>query len=196
VRGRCEQPLPAFAPPDADGRLTADVTARQRFTTGGFYSAKVCRANCSIALVSELSGQVVIEAPYAMAVPSVAASQSTGLTPGQTITVTGTDLQPTYAGPPVLFPTGGWAVAQCDASVLGDTSLWGVFQHCAIPPGGGPVDVPGTTSSTAIQAQGTITTILGDTVDCTASPDACVVGMTRWEQDATTSTAFASISFG
>jgi hypothetical protein len=180
---------------DADGRLTTTVAAVQRFDSGGFYRRQYCRANCTIRLVDLILGEV-LETPYTMATPSVSASPATGLADGDTVMVTGSDLQPTYAGPAALFPTGGWGVAQCSRAVLDDPSLWGVFSHCAIVPGAGPVDVPGSTASTAIQAQASITTIVGNTVDCTASPDACVVGMTRWEQDATTSTAFAPISFG
>jgi len=180
---------------DAIGRAELDTTAVQRFTTFAPARNQLCRDQCSIALVSP-SGSVVAEAPYSMAVPSVSASPATGLGDGDAVTVAGSDLQPTYDGPTVLFPTGGWVVAQCDVAVGVNPSIVQLFEQCAVAPGGASVVVAGSTSSTAVTAQATISKILGGTTDCTASPGACVVGLARWEQDASTSTVFTPLTFG
>ena len=131
-----------------------------------------------------------------MATPTVSASPATGLADGDTVTVAGSGLQPTYAGPTVLFPTGGWGLVQCDAAVGSHPSLVEVFQQCAVAPGGAAVQVPGSTSSTDVQVRASVSKILGGTTDCTASPGACVVGLVRWEQDASTTSAFTPMSFG
>ena len=181
---------------DPNGEIVFDTTAVQRFTSNGLYRYQYCRENCSIVVRPYTTGNPV-EASYAMAEPSVSASPANALVDGGTVTVDGTGLQPTYAGPTVLFSTGGWAVAVCDRSVVDDPNLYAVLTKSAVPAGGTSVTVTGSTVSVDVQVPATIThTLGGGTTDCTAASGACVVGLTRWEQDATVSAAFTPVSFG
>jgi hypothetical protein len=132
-----------------------------------------------------------------MAAGSLSASPTTGLTDGQTVQVTGTDLMPTYAGPlRWIFPTGGWSLTECDAAVLDDPTLGGVLTHCSAAPTTRGVTVDGSTLATTIDVRATIPTILGGTTDCTAAPGTCVVGLVRLEQDRSVSTHLEPIAFG
>ena len=129
---------------DQNGHFEIQIPAASRLTTGAWYGQRVCRAaECTVAIADNLSDVVLAEEPYGLAEPSASVSPSSGLADGQAVTVTGTDLQPSYAGPTVLFPTGGWSVAQCDRSVVDDPSLWNVFTKCAVVPGGLGVSVNG-----------------------------------------------------
>jgi hypothetical protein len=80
--------------------------------------------------------------------------------------------------------------------VLEDLTLFGVFTQCSLPPPTRPVDVAGSTLETTFPVESTITKILGGTTDCTASPGACVVGLVRFEQDATLSAHVVPVEFG
>ena len=72
-----------------------------------------------------------------------------------------------------------------------------MFERCAIPTGGGVVNATiGSQVQVTIRPAATMTPILGGTTDCTASPGACVVGLVRWEQDASVSTVLTPITFG
>jgi hypothetical protein len=154
-----------------------------------------CRANCAIGVVAD-NGDV-LRAPYAMATGSLTVAPDGGLQDGESVQVTGTDLMPTYAGQAIgPFPSGGWALTQCDAAVLdGRPSLYGAFDNCALPPTTQPVDIEGSTFDSPFAAQATFTTILGRTVDCTAAPGTCVVGLVRLEQNASVTTHLAPITF-
>ena len=77
-----------------------------------------------------------------------------------------------------------------------DPTLVELLIHCGTAAGGGAIDVLGSTSSTDMQVQATLAKVLGGTTDCTTSAGACVVGLARWEQDATVSSTFTPISFG
>ena len=193
---------------DQYGRITTTVPAAQRLSdtetqpdgstrTRNAYCTDQCTISVSqgVWIGPEYVVQYSQSRVYKMATPRVSATPSTGLTDGQTVTVAGSDLQPTYAGPTVLLPTGGWAVTMCDAAVGTRPNLVQLFQHCAVPPGFGPVAVPGSTSSTTVRTPRTITKILGGTTSCGASPGACVIGLSRWEQDGTVSVAFTPLTF-
>lgn len=194
VAARCEKPLPAMVTSDANGNISANVPALQRFTTGAFYSLKTCvTSSCSIAVIDN-TGAVQAEQPYTLATPTASASPNTGLHDGDTVTVNGSDLEPTYSAP-TLLPSGGWVLLVCGKAMGTKPGLLDVFNDCGVPSGGGPVNVPGTTSSTAVQVPATLTTVAGGTIDCTASPGACVIGLGRWEQDATVTTAFTPLNF-
>jgi hypothetical protein len=180
----------------ADGTLHATLTASQRIDGSGDLHA-YCRANCEILVVSYGPSRRLLRVPYALAEGALVASPDTGLGEGQTVQVTGTDLMPTYAGPPLwIFPTGGWSVTECDAAVVDDATLGGVLTHCSAAPVTRGVSVDGSTLDTTIDVQGTIARILGGTTDCTAAPGTCVVGLVRLEQDGSVSTHLEPIAFG
>ena len=103
---------------------------------------------------------------------------------------------PTYTGRSFgPFSSGGWAVAECSASIGTTPTLVQAFQDCGFPGGGGGAAIPGSTLSTTIQPHAALTAILGATTDCTASPGACVVGLVRFEQDGTMSTHLTPLTF-
>ena len=192
VAARCERPLPALRRADSNGLVRATLLARQRLTTAG--GDGVCRASCTIAAVAA-DGSLIAEAPYVMASPSVSVTPATGLTDGQLVTVAGSGLQPSYAGPLIFLPTGGWSLAQCDMAVGTAPNLTSVLQHCSVPPAGGQVQVSAPTSTSTVAVRASIPRILGGTTDCTASEAACVIGLFRWEQDGTVTSAFVPLSF-
>jgi hypothetical protein len=178
----------------ADGTLTGEVTVGQRIAHGQRFG--YCRAQCNVVVApSNFFGELAT-VPFAMATGSLAAAPSTGLSDGQTVQVTGADLMPSYAGPNVwIFPTGGWALTQCDRAILDDPSLGGALLNCAAAPVTQPVDIPGSTLASPFTVHSTITKILGGTTDCAAAPNACVVGLVRLEQDASLSTHLAPLTF-
>jgi hypothetical protein len=131
----------------ADGTATATVTAEQWLGTRGTY----CRDRCSIAAFSPDTGTIAVDRGYAMATGTLAVQPDTGLTDGQAVTVAGTDVMSSYAGPDVwIVHTGEWGLVQCDAGLVDDPTLFGVFANCGLPPGG-PVDVPGSTFTRDVQ---------------------------------------------
>ena len=92
------------APPvtaSAEGEATATVAAAQRFPES--WITTYCRAQCSIGLRIATQQAPVATAGYAMAEGTVTVAPATGLADGQQVTVTGTDLMPTYAGPMIWF---------------------------------------------------------------------------------------------
>ena len=134
---------------------------------------------------------------FAMATGTLAATPSTGLVDGQEVRVTGDRLMPTYAGPTVwAFPSGGWALTQCDRDVLDDLTLGGVLANCATAPVTRGVLVPESTMDEPFVVRSSITRILGGTTDCTAAPGACVVGLVRFEQGASLSHHLTPLTFG
>ena len=154
-----------------------------------------CRDHCTVTLLSP-TGDLQAVVGYAMAEGDLSLSPDTGLRDGQTVQVTGRDLMSTYHGPTLLvFPTGGWVISQCDRAILDQPSLFGFFTHCVVL-GTRAVTIDGSTLDTTWDVQATITKILGGTTDCTASPGACVVGLARFEQDASLSTHFVPVGFG
>jgi hypothetical protein len=166
----------------ADGTLTATLRASQIPDIPRMRG--YCRTACRVSLFPEAFGEAV-ELTWSMAEGSLVASPDTGLGDGDPVQITGTDLMPTYDGPTLGgFPTGGWALTQCDAAVLDDLSLPGVLTHCAAAPVTRPVTIEGATLSTGLEVRASITRILGGTTDCTATPGACVVGLARFDADA------------
>jgi hypothetical protein len=177
---------------DPTGALDAELPAQQRVrATSQRYV--YCRSQCVVDFAA--AGLDLPTAGYTMAEGQVTVVPSDGLVDGQTVEVTGSDLMPTYAGPTFgVFPTGGWALTQCDAAVLDAPSLLGVFTHCAAPPLTRPVTVDASTLDATLDVAATITKILGGTTDCT-TPEACVAGLVRFEQDATLTTHLTPLAF-
>ena len=188
-------PDPFGAPPlvaAADGTATATVTAEQWLGTRTTY----CRDRCTIAAFSPGIGWIAVDAPYAMATGSLAAEPDTGLTDGETVTVTGTDVLSSYAGPDVwIIHTGQWGLVQCDAGLADDPTLYGVFANCALTQGG-PVDVPGSTFTRDVPVAASLDRILGGTTDCTAAPGACVLALGRFEADGSATLLTTPLAFG
>lgn len=189
LTNNCATPVAVTS--SSTGTIDTTLTASDRLG-----STALCHGQCSVHLYAGAGwGSLDPKAGYTMATGSVTATPSTGLTPGQDVVVAGTDLMPTYAGRTLFFPTGGWAVSICEKAAGAQPNLVELFVHCAVAPGGANVDVPGSTSSTTVQVPGTITKTLGGATDCTASADACVIGLSRWEQDGTVTSYFTPISF-
>jgi hypothetical protein len=184
---------PAVGP---DGRFEITVPARQRFIPEFLGSPVYCRATCSLVLTRPTPVGMVYRAAYTMAEGDLSVTPATGLSDGQQVQVTGSELMPTYAGTPAgPFLTGGWALTQCDRAVVDQADLFGVFTHCSVAPPTRIVTIDGSTLDTALDVQATITKILGGTTDCTAAPGACVVGLVRLEQDLSLSTHLQPIAF-
>jgi hypothetical protein len=175
----------------ADGAVTATLPARQRL--GGWHP--ICRANCSIG-VAEGERDLMVAAPYAMSAGMLTATPATGLVDGDPVAVTAPGAQPSYDGPPVwIFGSGAWGLGQCSAAVLDDPTVGGVLAHCATPPGGGAVTVPGELADVEVQA--TVTPFGGGPeTDCTARPGACVLVLARVEADWSTSLVSTPLTFG
>jgi len=177
---------------DESGQFTTTVPAAQRFSVGGI-APTYCRADCWLELYVYRLWWTVAVVPYAMAEGELAVAPDTGLEDGQEVVVTGSELMPTYAGPSLLgFATGGWALVQCDAGVLDEPSLYGVFTHCS-GANARAVDVPTSTLDTTFPVAATITRILGGTTDCRVA--ACVAGLVRFEQDASLSHHLVPVAF-
>jgi len=88
-----------------------------------------------------------------------------------------------------------WGVGQCAAAVADDPSILGVFRYCGPAPGRGPLDVPGSTFEADVTVRAQVDPILGDAVDCTAGPGACVLAITRVESDGTVTVHTVPIAF-
>jgi hypothetical protein len=181
---------------DAEGNGQMETTAAQRFTSATA-TEQYCRDECSIRLWPTAEGAPAVTVPYAMAAGSVTASPGTGLGDGDTVTLTGTDLMASYAGPSFWFfpSTGGWGVGQCGTGMLDEPTILGFFTHCAVVPPGA-VDVRGSTATVDVPVAASFTSILGHQVDCTTAPDACVLALARIEQDGSVSIHAAPFSFG
>jgi hypothetical protein len=182
---------------DADGNLSFATTAVQRFTSRSGRPV-YCRDQCTMQLRRDLPGVQHPTVGYAMADGSVTASPAAGLSDGDTVTLTGTDLMASYDGPAFWFfpSTGGWAVGQCGAPAIDDPTIVGFFTHCTVA-SPGMVDVPGSTASVDVAVASTFTSILGEEVDCTTGPGACTLALGRIEQDGSVSVHFAPpLSFG
>jgi hypothetical protein len=191
-------PRPRFvcAPPTEhlvgpDGTLQATRTASQVLHRSGY-----CRTDCLIRLQPLAPFGDLATGSYSMAAGSLAATPDRGLSDGQTVRITGEDLMPTYDGPSVFgFPTGGWALTQCDSAIFDDPTLLGAFTHCSAAPPTRAVTIDGSTLDTDIDVNATISRILGGTTDCTDTPGACVVGLVRFELDGSLSTHLAPTTF-
>lgn len=173
-----------------DGTASTTVTAAQALATRTY-----CRDRCSVALLGRDTALPVARAGYRMAEGSLAVAPSQRLEDGQAVTVTGTEIMASYEGPPWwVFPTGAWALTVCDAAVLDDPSLVGVFTHCAAPTEG-PVAVPASTFTGETRVDAEIDRILGGSTDCRAAPGACAMVLTRLELDGSVSLHAAQLAF-
>jgi Neocarzinostatin family len=178
-----------------NGTLSTTVEATQRFerADGGM---QLCRANCVVVVTTSPDGpELPSPAGFAMATGALSASPSTGLADGQAVTVSGTDLMPTYDGPAWwIFQTGEWTMGQCGAGILSDVSVAGVFRHCTVPPGGGAVAVTGSSVARTMEVQATLQPPIGGPVDCTTG-EACLVILTRIEEDGQVTLLHAPLTF-
>jgi hypothetical protein len=157
-----------------------------------------CGDDCVIAAATRSGDQLAITAiEFAGTDPEVHAVPATGLADGQAVLVVATDVLPSVDGPPVwVFPSSGrWTVFECDRAVVDDATIAGVLSHCGVPPGGGPVPGSGSDLTVDIEAQATITSVVGTTTDCTTAPDACVVALARVEGDGSVSLLTGPLSF-
>ena len=180
--GLCDLGAGATVRSGHDGTLTTTAPALQRFTATSS-TPRYCRDECRIVLVDGGPGLPATPA-YGLAGGLLATTPGGPVGEGDQVTVTGTDLMASYDGPMLwIVHTGTWAVGQCDAALTADPTMAGVFRLCTVPPGGGAVDVPGSTLSAEVEAQAGFTPPIGDPVDCTTGPAACVVALVRVEQD-------------
>ena len=193
--GGCQHEAQLTGP--ASGTASATVVARQRYFKPGFLQATRCPGGCQVVLMSSLEVRQIERArvPYTLSAGSLTATPSTGLSDGQTITASGTGVQPTFDGPTLwIFHTGPWVLGQCAADVATNPTVVGVFTNCTTTVGG-PVDVPSSGFSQPVTVAGTISRILGGTTDCTAAPGACVMILARFEEDATLTLLSTPLTF-
>jgi hypothetical protein len=87
-----------------------------------------------------------------------------------------------YDAPPRWFlAPGRWGLAQCDAELVADPSLHGVFDRCQAPTPDRAVVVPGSDLATTFTVHDHITSPTGRTTDCRQHP--CLLVLGRVEQD-------------
>jgi hypothetical protein len=94
------------------GTLSTSLPAVQRLNVpnGSYASRFYCRDACQVGLINTVTHHIEGAAGYAMAEGSIEAAPATGLEDGQTVTVSGHELMPTYAGRTFwIFSTGTWA---------------------------------------------------------------------------------------
>jgi hypothetical protein len=129
---------------------------------------------------------------------SVVVTPANGLTDGQVVELSGEGLSPTYAGAPIgPFATGGWVTAQCSADLGASPTLGEAFAHCAANAALTGVTITGSAlPPTPLPVDATIEHVLGGTTDCAATSGACVLGLLRFEQDATVTIHTAPLTFG
>ena len=157
---------------DASGALTFEVSAAQRVGDQGH-----CGIGCGVTLRGDYT---IGAATYTMAEGTATAAPSTGLSDGDVVRVSGSDLLPSYVGPSYgPYRTGDWHVLQCEIDQLDEPDLHAVFDHCAAPVA---VTVTGSTAGVDLVVHASMTTMLGGTVDCTRS-GACGVGFYRLESN-------------
>ena len=178
-----------------EGTLTTTVDALWEFTSGSG-EPRVCRGGCEVVLNRAVDPWNASSAPFQMAAGEFTASPSTGLADGDPVAIAGTDLMPSYDGPLWwILQTGGWALGQCGAGILDDTSVANVFRQCTVPPGAGAVTVAGSTLDDSFDVQATIQPPIGGPIDCTAGAEACVAVLVRVEQDASVTLLSSPLSF-
>ena len=118
---------------DTDGRLAFTAPASPYTHSGVPYG--YCRDDCRVEVhgIGTDNRSPSVSATYAVAAGTVTATPSTGLADGQAVQVEGTDLVRTYEGPTLwIFPTGGWALTQCDRTGS-TTSRWAGCSSTAPP---------------------------------------------------------------
>ena len=177
---------------DQGGKVAGTLTVTQ---APGQYGA--CGLPCLVRLRAVAGGEPELTRAYTIRQGTIDSTPQEGLADGQPVTVTGTNLPPTYTGTPRWLATGGWSLAQCESPTLGtQLDLAGAFTKCGVPPGGGTVTVGADGTFTAtVQVQATLPRILGGTLDCTTARFACSLTLLRYEQDGTVSRRIAVMSF-
>jgi len=176
-----------------DGTLTMDERISQALPATLGYCP---HDGCYYQLFSA-GGEVLPTLPYSMAEGSFGVTPSTGLADGQTVTLTGTDLLPSYSGTPWgPFGSGTWAEVECRADIGTSPTLLQAFQGCGFPGGAGVAPIIGSTLSTTVQPVASLTAVLGGVTDCRAAPGTCVLGLVRFEQDGSMSTHLVPLTFG
>jgi pimeloyl-ACP methyl ester carboxylesterase len=113
---------------------------------------------------------------------------------GEAVHVSGSDVPDSYAGPPFwVFPsTGTWVLTQCGAGIADDPSILTFFTACTTRDGAA-VEVSGGVVEADLVVRSTITSILGDEVDC-ATAGACVAALARIESTGEVSVLTAPLS--
>jgi hypothetical protein len=184
----CEQ---AAIVGNAVGTIDSPVTLTQAPGDTG-----ICRPTCRID-VRPLVGPT-LSTSYNAPAASVSVSSETGLVDGQAVTVSGTGILGNYQGRTLLFPTGAWSpVVVCDRTVPeAGATLVEILTKCAVAPGEATVAPVGRTTTNAVSAPARFTaTVGGASFDCTAAAGSCVMGLVRWEQDATVTTHLRPLTF-
>ena len=196
--GPCTTAQSLAGDPDIGG-ATLWVTLERSFT-GVDGSSVTCADtdDCVLALASDHGNftSLAITWDDGVSPAQLAAAPSSGLVDGQLVDVTWSGAPLTYDGPPWWFlHTGAWAVGQCGAGVLDDTSVANVFRQCTTPPGAGPVTITEPDGGTSFEVQATIQPAIGGPIDCTAGPEACVAVLGRVEQDASVTLLSSPLTF-
>jgi hypothetical protein len=179
-----------------DGEGTTTVVAQSLVGHGSPFAQHYCTDQCHIRVLvgSQTRSR---EVPIAFAEPEVVATPAAGLVDGRTVQVDGTGLRLSYDGQPVwIFPSGGWSLTQCDATVLDDPGLADVFDRCAAAPTTRGVTVDDNELHEPIEVRSRFTSFLGREVDCTVAPGACVVGLVRLEENTEVRAHLTPIAFG
>ncbi|HEV7757561.1 MAG TPA: neocarzinostatin apoprotein domain-containing protein [Acidimicrobiales bacterium] len=175
----------------ADGTLTGAVPALQRFTSADGQPWR-CRHDCVVGLLT--GDDLYVAARQAMADGTLDVAPAAELVDGQAVTVSGHRLMASYDAPPLWFlAPGRWGLAQCEAEVVADPSLHGVFERCQAPTPDRAVAVPGSDLSTTFTVHDHITTPTGRTTDCRQDP--CVLVLGRVEQDGDLSFHHTALQF-
>jgi hypothetical protein len=140
---------------------------------------------CAIGAVDEEWYLVAGSTPYDVAEARLTADPASGLADGQVVRLTGENVGPTFTGAPWgPFPTGAWGVGQCIGTFgSGAQPIATVLAGCAVAPGSGVLDVPGTGFAVDVTLEAAIDPPLGDPVDCTTAPAACTLAISRIERD-------------
>jgi hypothetical protein len=182
--------------PGPDGTATATIAVSQRIVAPNGRE-HVCRDEvCAVAVVDDELDQVPAGVAYALAQARLTATPDSGLSDGDTVTLSGAGVMASYAGPTLwIFPTGRWSLGQCAATVADDVTIGGVFSTCAPLPGAEPLHVPGSTFEAEVTVRAEVDPVLGGPVDCTTAPGACVLALARIESDGTVTVHTTPVTF-
>jgi len=194
----CDPNTSGFGQADpATRRVGMDFPINQRFTDDRG-THQICREGCQVVLAEDQKDGTLLPVEVtevAMARGQITAAPATGLRNGQQVTVTGTELMPSYDGPVVTVPSGRWVIVQCDAAVGDQPALVDVLRRCGPVDGAGSVPVTGPDLTVTVGVHTLIHRVLGGTTNCRTSPDACVLALTRQEQDGTVTIHTTPLAF-
>jgi hypothetical protein len=186
---------------DSAGRGTLTLRTQVLVGYGTQFGQTVCTDQCHVRVMVGGASRFR-EAPFTYAEAELAATPDEGLADGQAVQVDATGLALSYAGARVwIFPSGGWSLAQCDASVLvgsggSGPGLGDLFDLCAAAPTTRGVTVDANELHEPIEVRSQFTSFLGREVDCGSSPGACVVGLARLEENGAITTHLTPVTFG